>query len=86
MKKWKIINKISIAMLLITPVVILYRLIESIVYNVNGWYLTIPGPALFKWYEIFMFNIFGDIMYIGPIFIIGILLFVITKRKLKNRC
>lgn len=84
MKKWKIINKISIIMLFVTLVVILYRLIEAIVYNVNGWYLAIPGPALFKWYEIFLFNLYGDFMYVAPIFIIGILLFVITKRKLKT--
>lgn len=83
MRKIKVLNILAIIMVLFSLGMIVYRLIESIVYNVNGWYLAIPGPALFKWYEIFCFNMLGDIVLVGPIFILGAGLLVFTNKKRK---
>ena len=82
MRKIKFLNILAIIMLLFSIGMVTYRLIESIVYNVNGWYLAIPGPALFKWYEIFCFNMLGDIVFVGPIFIIGLGLLIFTNKKI----
>ena len=57
----------------------------TIVYNVNGWYLAIPGPALFKWYEIFCFNMLGDIVFVGPIFLLGVGLLFFSNKKRKEQ-
>ena len=81
MKKIKILNILAIIMLLFSIGMVIYRIIESIVYNVNGWYLAIPGPALFKWYEIFCFNLLMDSYYIVPSLIIGIILLIINHIK-----
>ncbi len=83
MRKNKVLNILAIIMLLFSVGMIICRLIESIVYNVNGWYLAIPGPALFKWYEIFCFNMLGDIVFVGPIFILGVVLLVFANKKVK---
>ncbi len=83
MRKNKVLNILAIIMLLFSVGMIIYRLIESIVYNVNGWYLAIPGPALFKWYEIFCFNMLGDIVFVGTIFILGVVLLVFAKKESK---
>lgn len=83
MRKVKILKILGIIMLLFSVGAIIYRLIESIVYNINGWYLTIPGPALFKWYEIFCFNMWRDIILVGPIFILGVLLLLLANRNKK---
>lgn len=85
MRKNKVLNILAIIMLLFSVSMIIYRLIESIVYNVNGQYLAIPGPALFKWYEIFCFNMLGDIVLVGPIFILGVVLLVFVKKESKGK-
>ncbi len=76
---------IAIIMLVFSVGMITYRLVESIVYNVNGWYLAIPGPALFKWYEIFCFNMLGDIVFVGPIFLLGVGLLFFSNKKRKEQ-
>ena len=81
MRKNKALNILATIMLIFSTGVVIYRLIESIVYNVNGWYLAIPGPALYKWYEIFCFNMLGDIIFVGPIFLLGIILLVFAKKN-----
>ncbi len=82
MRKNKILKTLGICMIIFSIGMILYRLIESIVYNVNGWHLTIPGPALYKWYEIFCFNVLGDVIsFVGPIFIVGVVLLVLAKKR-----
>lgn len=81
MRKVKILKILGIILLLFSVGAIIYRLIESIAYNINGWYLTIPGPALFKWYEIFCFNMWRDIVFIGPIFILGVVLLYANRNK-----
>lgn len=81
MRKNKALNILATIMLIFSTGVVIYRLIESIVYNVNGWYLAIPGPALYKWYEIFCFNMLGDIIFVGPIFLLGIILLVFAKKQ-----
>ncbi len=83
MRKIKALNILAIIMLLFSVGIITYRLIESIVYNVNGWYLAVPGPGLYKWYEIFNFNMMGDIIFVGPIFVLGIGLLVFANKKEK---
>lgn len=83
MRKIKALNILAIIMLLLSVGMITYRLIESIVYNVKGWYLAIPGPGLYKWYEIFCFNMLGDIVFVGPIFILGVGLLVFANKKEK---
>ena len=83
MKKIKALNILAIIFLLFSVGMITYRLIESIVYNVNGWYLAVPGPGLYKWYEIFNFNMMGDIIFVGPIFVLGIVLLVFVNKKEK---
>lgn len=85
MKKNKIIYILSIVMLLFAVCMIAYRLIESIVYNINGWYLAIPGPALFNWYDIFLFNMLGDIVFVGPVFLLGVILLIFTNRNQKRK-
>ncbi len=84
MRKTKNLNILGIVMLLLPVGMIIYRLIESIVYNINGWHLIIPGPALFKWYDIFCFNIRTDIVFTGPIFILGVVLLVFANKKQKT--
>lgn len=81
MKKIKALNILAIIILLFSVGMITYRLIESIVYNVNGWYLAVPGPGLYKWYEIFNFNMMGDIIFVGPILVLGIVLLVFANKK-----
>lgn len=83
MRKIKALNLLAIIILLFSVGMITYRLIESIVYNVNGWYLAVPGPGLYKWYEIFRFNMMGDIIFVGPIFVLGIGLSVFANKKEK---
>ena len=83
MRKIKALNILAIIMLLFSVGMMAYRLIESIVYNVNGWYLAIPGLALYKWYEIFCFNMLGDIIFVGPIFVLGVGLLVFVNKKEK---
>ena len=83
MKKIKALNILAIIFLLFSVGMITYRLIESIVYNVNGWYLAVPGPGLYKWYEIFNFNMMGDIIFVGPILVLGIVLLVFANKKEK---
>lgn len=83
MKKIKALNILAIIILLFSVGMITYRLIESIVYNVNGWYLAVPGPGLYKWYEIFNFNMMGDIIFVGPILVLGIVLLVFANKKEK---
>lgn len=83
MKKIKALNILAIIFLLFSVGMITYRLIESIVYNVNGWYLAVPGPGLYKWYEIFNFNMMGDIIFVGPILVLGIVLLVFVNKKEK---
>lgn len=83
MKKIKALNILAIIILLFSVGMITYRLIESIVYNVNGWYLAVPGPGLYKWYEIFNFNMMGDIIFVGPILVLGIGLLVFANKKEK---
>ena len=85
MKKNKVLKILAIIMLVFSVGMITYRLIESIVYNVNGWYLAIPGPALFKWYEIFCFNMLGDIVFVGPIFLLGVGLLFFSNKKRKKQ-
>lgn len=83
MKKIKALNILAIIILLFSVGMITYRLIESIVYNVNGWYLAVPGPGLYKWYEIFNFNMMGDFIFVGPILVLGIVLLVFANKKEK---
>lgn len=80
MRKVKILKILGIIMLLFSVGEIIYRLIESIVYNINGWCLIIPGPALFKWYDIFSFNIRTDIIFVGPMFILGVVVLLFANR------
>ena len=83
MKKIRVLNVLAIITFAFSIGVIAFRLIESIVYNINGWRVIIPGPALYKWYEIFCFNVLGDFIFVGPIIILGVglLVFANVKRK-----
>ena len=83
MKKTKVLNGLAIVALAFSIGMITFRLIESIVYNINGWRVIIPGPALYKWYEIFCFNMLGDMLFVVPILLLGVglLIFARVKRK-----
>ena len=84
MKKTKVLNVLAIIALAFSVGMVAFRLIESIVYNINGWRLIIPGPALYKWYEIFCFNVLGDIIFVVPIFLLGVGLLVFDKLCLRR--
>lgn len=84
MKKTKVLNGLAIVALAFSIGMITFRLIESIVYNINGWRVIIPGPALYKWYEIFCFNVLGDFIFVGPILIFGVGLLIFDKFCLRR--
>ena len=84
MKKWKIINKISIVIILIFVILVIYNLISC--YNYKGKY---PYPALGidinNWYEQFCLNMYF-IWYICAIpLLVAIVLLIVSIIKLR-RC
>lgn len=84
-KMWKRINKITKIILILLLIPYVYFLIKGIVYNLNGWYLAIPGPGLFKWYEIFLFEAIAYAIYSGIILIADIVVLIISSKKIKKQ-
>lgn len=83
-KKWKIINAITKIILVLLLIPYLYYLVKGIVFQANGWYLSIPGPALFKWYEIFLFEVMPYAVYSAVFIIADIVLLIISNKKKKK--
>ena len=77
----KIFKISGLVMIVFSLGMILYRLIESIVYQVNGWYLSAPGPALTKWNEIFVEKLLVYTFYVFPILLVGIILLASSFSK-----
>ena len=75
----KIFGISGLLMIIFSVGMLLYRLIESIVYQVNGWTIPAPGPSLSKWYDIFYEKVFFETIYVFPILLIGIIAFIISK-------
>ncbi len=84
MKKWSVINKVTKILLVLLLIPYLYYLAKGIWYEANGIYLAIPGPALFKWYEIFLFEVIPYAVYSIFFIIADIVLMIISRRKAKK--
>lgn len=82
-KKWKIINKVTLALLLFFVLIILWNAISCYMYD--GKY---PYPALgidiYNWYEQFWLNMAFISYVLGIPFAIDIILLVISVIKIKK--
>lgn len=83
-KKWKTINTITKIVLVLLLIPYVYCLVKGIVFQVNGWYLAIPGPALYKWYEIFLFEAMPYAIYSSLFLIADIVILIISNKKMKE--
>lgn len=84
MNKWRIIRNIGGIVLFVYLIPLVYWLVDAIWHDVNNYAYSVPGPALYTWHEIFVFNSGLYLMCtIVPVIIIMILIMISTI-KLKN--
>ncbi|MBE5819633.1 MAG: hypothetical protein E7310_02240 [Clostridiales bacterium] len=77
-------RNITLILFIVFLIPILWWFIESIWYEANGYYYAIPGPALTKWYDIFLFKLMWYTMFLGIPAIADIVLLVISIVKIKK--
>jgi len=83
MKKWKIINKISIVIILIFVVFLIYNLISCYMYKGNYPYPAL-GIDINNWYEQFCLNMYFICYICGIPLLVDIILLIISIIKLKK--
>ena len=84
MKKWKKIRNITLSIFIVSLIPILWWLLQSIWYDINEYTYIIPGPALTKWYDIFIFKSFGYLIVWAIPVIIDAIVFIVSVVKSKN--
>ena len=84
MKKWEKIRNITLSIFIVSLIPILWWLLESIWYQINGEIYIIPGPGLTKWYDIFIFKSFWYLIIWAVPAIIDTILFIISVVKIKE--
>lgn len=82
MKKWKVIHKITLIIILLVIVFLIINLIDALLYK--GYPYPALGLDIYNWKDRFLLNTAFYSYIFGIPFIIDVVLFIVSSFKLKN--